>query len=60
VQRRWAQAYAELGDAAGAVEHLEPLLEANTLISVHTLESRAAWMLIRDDPAFQALLARHR
>jgi tetratricopeptide (TPR) repeat protein len=59
-QRRWAQAAAELGDAAGAVAHLEPLLEANSLISVNTLRTRAAWMLIRDDPAFQALLERHR
>jgi tetratricopeptide (TPR) repeat protein len=59
-QRRWAQAYAELGDAEGAVAQLEPLLEANSLISVNTLRTRAAWMLIRDDPAFQALLERHR
>jgi tetratricopeptide (TPR) repeat protein len=59
-QRRWAQAYAELGDAEGAVAQLEPLLTANSLITVHTLESRAAWMLVRDDPAFQQLLARHR
>ena len=59
-QRRWAQAYAELGDAAGAVAQLEPLLEANSLISVNTLQTRAAWMLIRDDPEFQALLERHR
>ena len=58
-QRRWAQAYAELGDAAGAVAQLEPLLEANSLISVHTLRTRAAWMLIRSDPAFQAMLERH-
>ena len=60
VRRRWAQAYAELGDAEGAVEHLEPLLAANSLISVHTLESRVAWMLVRDAPAFRALLDRHR
>ena len=60
VRRRWAQAYAELGDAEGAVEHLEPLLAANSLISVHTLESRAAWMLVRGAPSFQALLDRHR
>lgn len=60
VRRRWAQTYAELGDAAGAVEHLEPLLEAHTLVTVHTLASREAWAGIRNDPAFQALLARHR
>lgn len=60
VQRRWAQAYAELGEAARAVEYLEPLLAENSLVSVETLESRAAWMLVRDDPAFQAMLDRHR
>lgn len=60
VQRRWAQAYAELGEAGRAVEYLEPLLDENSLVSVETLESRAAWMLIRDDPAFQAMLDRHR
>lgn len=60
VRRRWAQAYAELGDVGGAVEHIEPLLEANSLITVHTLESRVTWAHVRDDPAFQALLDRHR
>lgn len=60
VRRRWAQAYAELDDVAGAVEHIEPLLEANSLITVHTLESRVTWAHVRDDPAFQAMLDRHR
>ena len=60
VRRRWAQAFAELGDVEGAVEQLEPLLEANSLITIHTLESRVAWALVRDAPEFQALLARHR
>jgi len=50
----------ELGDVAGMVEHIEPLLEANSLVSVHTLESRVAWASVRDDPAFQAMLDRHR
>jgi hypothetical protein len=27
---------------------------------VHTLESRVAWAQVRDDPAFQAMLNRHR
>jgi tetratricopeptide (TPR) repeat protein len=60
VRRRWAQAYAELGDAEKAVEQLEYLLSVPSLITVHTLESRMAWEPIRDDPAFQALLDRYR
>ncbi len=60
VQRRWAQAYAELGDVARAVEYLEPLLEIPSLVTVHTLETRLTWAPIRDRPEFQALLERHR
>jgi len=60
VQRRWAQAYAELGDVAGAVAQLEPLLENSTLVTVNSLSTRYTWEPVRDDPAFQAMLARHR
>ncbi|MDX1646478.1 MAG: hypothetical protein R3304_04990 [Longimicrobiales bacterium] len=60
VRRRWAQAYAELGDAEAAVEHLEALLASNSPVSVHSLEARVTWNGIRDHPAFQALLDRHR
>jgi tetratricopeptide (TPR) repeat protein len=60
IRRRWAQTYAELGEVDAAVEHLEALLAMNSTISVHALESRAAWALIRDEPAFQAMLDRHR
>ena len=60
VRRRWAQAYAELGDVEGAVEQLEPLLSAPSLVTVHTLETRWTWEPIRNDPAFKALLDRHR
>lgn len=60
VRRRWAQAYAELGDVASTIEHIEPLLEANSLITVHTLESRVTWAQVRPDPAFQAMLSRHK
>lgn len=60
VRRRWAQAYAELGDVEGAVEHLEALLSVPSLITVHTLETRWTWEPIRDHPAFRALLDRHR
>ncbi|MDH3222684.1 MAG: hypothetical protein OEO23_03130 [Gemmatimonadota bacterium] len=60
VQRRWAQALAELGDVEGAVAQLEPLLESSTLVTVNSLSTRYTWEPIRDDPAFQAMLARHR
>ena len=60
VQRRWAQACAELGDVAAAVAQLEPLLESPTLVTVASLSTRYTWEPIRDDPAFQAMLARHR
>jgi len=59
VRRRWAQAYAELGDAASAVEHLEALLSVPSLVTVHTLETRWTWEPIRDAPEFRTLLDRH-
>ncbi len=60
VQRRWAQAYAELGEVDAAVALLEPLLVSSTLVTVNSLATRYTWEPIRDDPAFQAMLARHR
>jgi tetratricopeptide (TPR) repeat protein len=60
VRRRWAQAYAELGDVDRAVEQLEYLLTNPSLVTVHTLETRLTWEPIRDEPAFRALLERHR
>jgi tetratricopeptide (TPR) repeat protein len=60
VRRRWAQAYAELGDVANAVAQIEPLLDVPSLVTVHTLETRLTWEPIRNDPAFQAMLDRHR
>jgi len=60
VRRRWAQAYAELGDVENAVEQIEYLLSVPTLMTVHTLASRVTWAPIRDHPAFQAMLDRHR
>lgn len=60
VRRRWAQAYAELGDVEGAVEHLETLLEVPSLVTVNTLETRWTWEPIRDHQAFRAMLDRHR
>ena len=60
VRRRWAQAYVELGEVEKAVEHLDDLLSIPSLVSVHSLESRLSWAPIRDEPAFQELLARYR
>jgi tetratricopeptide (TPR) repeat protein len=60
IRRRRAQYYAELGDVQAAVADLEFLLSVPSPVTVHTLESRMAWSLIRDDPAFQAMLQRAR
>ena len=60
VQRRWAQAYAELGNVEKAVELLEPLIESSTLVTVNSLATRYTWEPIRDHIAFQEMLARHR
>jgi tetratricopeptide (TPR) repeat protein len=60
VRRRWAQAYAELGDVDAAVEHLDYLLSVPSPMTVATLETRLTWTPIRDHPTFQALLDRHR
>jgi Tfp pilus assembly protein PilF len=60
VRRRWAQAYVELGDVEAAVEHIEYLLSIPTLMTVETLQTRLTWEPIRNHPAFQALLNRHR
>lgn len=59
-RRRWAQAYVELGEVEKVVEHLEYLLSIPSLITVHSLESRLSWAPVRDEPAFQALLDKHR
>jgi tetratricopeptide (TPR) repeat protein len=60
VQRNWAQAYAELGDTERAVEILERLLNMPSQVTVRSLETRVSWDGIREQPAFQALLERHR
>ena len=60
VRRRWAQAFAELGDVEGAVEHLDYLLSIPNLMTVSSLETRITWEQVRDHPAFRAMLDRHR
>jgi tetratricopeptide (TPR) repeat protein len=59
-QRNWAQAYAELGEVEQAVEILERLLAIPSQVTVHSLEARVSWDVLRGHPAFQDLLARHR
>lgn len=59
IRRRRAQTYAELGEVEKAIEDLDYLLTNPSSVTVHTLESRMAWALVRDHPAFQALLERH-
>ena len=51
---------AELGDVEGAVAQLEPLLSVPSLVTVQSLETRMTWRPLRDHPAFQAMLDRHR
>ncbi len=60
IRRRRAQAYAELGEIELLVADLEYLLSVPSPVTVHTLASRLTWSGVRDHPAFQALLTRHR
>lgn len=60
IQRRWAQTYAELDDVERAVGLLEPLIASSTLVTVSSLSTRFTWDNVRDEPAFQEMLARNR
>ena len=60
VQRRWAQAHAELGDVEGAVSLLEPLIASSTLVTVNSLSTRYTWEPVRNHIRFQEMLARNR
>lgn len=60
VQRRWAQAHAELGNVEQAVALLEPLITSSTLVTVHSLASRYTWTPVRNHIVFQEMLSRHR
>lgn len=60
VQRRWAQAYAELGDVEQAVTLLEPLITSSTLVTVASLATRYTWEPVRSHILFQEMLSRHR
>ncbi len=60
VQRRWAQAYAELGNVEQAVALLEPLITSSTLVTVNSLATRYTWEPVRNNIVFQEMLSRHR
>lgn len=60
VQRRWAQAYAELGNVDQAVALLEPLITSSTLVTVNSLATRYTWEPVRNNIVFQEMLSRHR
>ncbi len=59
IRRRRAQTWAELGEVEKAVADLEYLLSVPSPVTVHTLRSRLTWKIVRDHPAFQALLRKH-
>jgi TolB-like protein/class 3 adenylate cyclase/Flp pilus assembly protein TadD len=54
-----AEVYAVLGDHARAIEILDGLLNRPSELTVPNLKLNPAWDPLRNDPKFQALLARH-
>src|SRR5262249_39834873 len=54
-----AEVYAVLGDHARAIEILDGLLNRPSNLTVPSLKVDPAWDPLRNDPKFQALLARH-
>jgi tetratricopeptide (TPR) repeat protein len=59
-QYNWAQAYAELRDIPRMIEILDRLIMRGDLVTVQLLEARVSWDIVRQEPTFQQLLARHR
>ncbi len=54
-----AQVYAILGDNARAIELLDGLLSRPSEVTLQTLKVNPAWDPLRNDPGFQALLAKY-
>ncbi len=50
---------AQIGEAEAALDEIEQLLEGPSWLSVHTLRLDPRWDPIRDNPRFQALLAKY-
>ena len=54
-----AQIHAMFGDSAGAISILDGLLQRPSNVTVAVLRLDPVWDSIRNDPSFQALLAKH-
>jgi eukaryotic-like serine/threonine-protein kinase len=54
-----ARILARIGDVEAALDEIEWLLASPSWLSVHTLRLDPRWDPIRDQPRFQALLAKH-
>ncbi len=54
-----ARILAQAGDIDAALDEIEQLLAGPGLLSVHTLRLDPRWDPLRDNPRFQALLAKY-
>jgi serine/threonine-protein kinase len=59
VTEQVAQVYTILGDNARAIELLDELLSRPSEVTSQSLKLDPAWDPLRNDPAFQALFAKH-
>ncbi|MCH7777812.1 MAG: hypothetical protein IH878_14970 [Gemmatimonadetes bacterium] len=54
-----ARVLAQVGEADAALDEIEQLLAGPSWLSVHTLRLNPIWDPLRDNPRFQALLAKY-
>jgi TolB-like protein/class 3 adenylate cyclase/Tfp pilus assembly protein PilF len=54
-----AEVHALIGDTGRAIEILDGLMNRPSQLTVHTLKLNPAWDPLRNDPRFQALLAKY-
>jgi serine/threonine-protein kinase len=52
----WARIYAMFGEYDAAIQHIESLIIAPTLLSVPVLQISPCWDPLRDHPRFQRLV----